>query len=223
MRARLLIAALVLFGLFSGTAWGQEVEKDDGAKDVRVSQNVPFEKSYSIEIGTGIRPFQMMINPVRAAQVRLAPKGQDVDTDGSFYPVVNLTGVLRSGWKTEFTLSAGASWYHHRLIQYPSFGVDPNGKPRYDLEHGERVGWMDSIPAFSGTFQWRHLWNPSNAFLVYTALGAGVTVSYFSSFFPLLSLTPVAFRYGGEHFYVYTELTLGPLASFVHGGFGWRF
>ena len=223
MRARLLIAALVLFGLFSGTAWGQEVEKGDGAKDVRVSQNVPFEKSYSIEIGTGIRPFQMMINPVRAAQVRLAPKGQDVDTDGSFYPVVNLTGVLRSGWKTEFTLSAGASWYHHRLIQYPSFGVDPNGKPRYDLEHGERVGWMDSIPAFSGTFQWRHLWNPSNAFLVYTALGAGVTVSYFSSFFPLLSLTPVAFRYGGEHFYVYTELTLGPLASFVHGGLGWRF
>lgn len=223
MRARLLIAALVLLGLFSGTAWGQEVEKDDGAKDVRVSQNVPFEKSYSIEIGTGIRPFQMMINPVRAAQVRLAPKGQDVDTDGSFYPVVNLTGVLRSGWKTEFTLSAGASWYHHRLIQYPSFGVDPNGKPRYDLEHGERVGWMDSIPAFSGTFQWRHLWNPSNAFLVYTALGAGVTVSYFSSFFPLLSLTPVAFRYGGEHFYAYTELTLGPLASFVHGGLGWRF
>lgn len=223
MRARLLIAALVLFGLFSGTAWGQEVEKDDGAKDVRVSQNVPFEKSYSIEIGTGIRPFQMMINPVRAAQVRLAPKGQDVDTDGSFYPVVNLTGVLRSGWKTEFTLSAGASWYHHRLIQYPSFGMDPNGKPRYDLEHGERVGWMDSIPAFSGTFQWRHLWNPSNAFLVYTALGAGVTVSYFSSFFPLLSLTPVAFRYGGEHFYAYTELTLGPLASFVHGGLGWRF
>lgn len=223
MRARLLIAALVLLGLFSGTAWGQEVEKDDGAKDVRVSQNVPFEKSYSIEIGTGIRPFQMMINPVRAAQVRLAPKGQDVDTDGSFYPVVNLTGVLRSGWKTEFTLSAGVSWYHHRLIQYPSFGVDPNGKPRYDLEHGERVGWMDSIPAFSGTFQWRHLWNPSNAFLVYTALGAGVTVSYFSSFFPLLSLTPVAFRYGGEHFYAYTELTLGPLASFVHGGFGWRF
>ena len=223
MRARLLIAALVLLGLFSGTAWGQEVEKDDGAKDVRVSQNVPFEKSYSIEIGTGIRPFQMMINPVRAAQARLAPKGQDVDTDGSFYPVVNLTGVLRSGWKTEFTLSAGASWYHHRLIQYPSFGVDPNGKPRYDLEHGERVGWMDSIPAFSGTFQWRHLWNPSNAFLVYTALGAGVTVSYFSSFFPLLSLTPVAFRYGGEHFYAYTELTLGPLASFVHGGLGWRF
>ena len=49
MRARLLIAALVLFGLFSGTAWGQEVEKDDGAKDVRVSQNVPFDKSYSIE------------------------------------------------------------------------------------------------------------------------------------------------------------------------------
>lgn len=208
MRARLLIATLVLLGLFSGTAWGQEI---------------PFEKSYSIEIGTGIRPFQMMINPLRAAQEKLAPKGQDVDTDGSFYPVVNLTGVLRSGWKTEFTLSAGASWYHHRLIQYPSFGMDPDGKPRYDLEHGERVGWMDSIPAFSGTFQWRHLWNPSNAFLVYTALGAGVTVSYFSSFFPLLSLTPVAFRYGGEHFYAYTELTLGPLASFVHGGLGWRF
>lgn len=216
MRARLLIATLVLLGLFPGTVWGQGVALKDSAR-------VSFEKSYSIEIGTGIRPFQMMINPLRAAQVRLAPKGQDVDTDGSFYPVVNLTGVLRSGWKTEFTLSAGASWYHHRLIQYPSFGMDPDGKPRYDLEHGERVGWMDSIPAFSGTFQWRHLWNPSNAFLVYTALGAGVTVSYFSPFFPLLSLTPVAFRYGGEHFYAYTEMTLGPLASFVHGGLGWRF
>ena len=216
MRARLLIATLVLLGLFPGTAWGQGVALKDSAR-------VSFEKSYSREIGTGIRPFQMMINPLRAAQVRLAPKGQDVDTDGSFYPVVSLTGVLRSGWKTEFTLSAGASWYHHRLIQYPSFGMDPDGKPRYDLEHGERVGWMDSIPAFSGTFQWRHLWNPSNAFIVYTALGAGVTVSYFSPFFPLLSLTPVAFRYGGEHFYAYTEMTLGPLASFVHGGLGWRF
>lgn len=214
MRARLLIAGLVLLGssFFSFSAFCQE--KEDGAT---------FIKSYSIEVGTGLRPVQMMITPTRAIREELAPLGQDIDTEGEFCPVISLTGVLRSGWKTEFTLTAGASWYHHRLIQYPTFGVDPEGKPRYDLEHGERVGWKDSIPAYSLTFQWRHLWNPSKAFLVYTGIGAGVTNSYFSEFFPLLSITPVGFRYGGTHFYAFAELTGGPIASFVHGGLGWRF
>ena len=208
MRTSCLFAAIVLLLSSMGIARGQEV---------------PFEKSYSIEVGTGIRPIQMMIPPLRAARVPLASKGQDVDTDGAFYPVIDLTGVLRSGWKTEFTLTAGASWYHHRLVQYPSFGIDPDGQPRYDLEHGERIGWKDSIPAYSLTFQWRHLWNPSNAFLVYTGIGAGVTVAHFSKFFPMPSVTPVAFRYGGEHFYAFAELTLGPIATFAHGGLGWRF
>ena len=182
-----------------------------------------FDKSFSIELGTGIRPIQMMVSPNRYVQKELAPKGQDIDTDGAFFPTISLTGVLRTGLKTEFTLTAGTCWYHHRVIQYPVFGTDPNGEPRYSIGNGTPAGWMDSIPSYSLTIQWRHLWNPQNAFTLYTGLGAGVTTSSLSDFFPLPSITPIAFRYGGKHLYGFAEFTLGPLASLVHGGLGWRF
>lgn len=183
----------------------------------------PFAKSYSIEIGTGIRPLQMMFGPTRAARELLAPKGQDVDTQGEYFPTLSLTGVLRLRPDTELTLTAGTSWYHHKVIQYPIFGTDPYGNPRYDLTKGTPAGWMNSIYSYSATFQWRHLWNPDRAFVLYTALGAGATYTSSSHFFPLLSITPIAARYGGKHIYGFAELTLGPIATLAHGGLGWRF
>jgi len=187
------------------------------------SRELPVYKSFSIEAGTGLRPLHMTFVPTYGYKEELADKGQAVDYDGAFYPVVSLTGVMRTREKTEFTLSAGASWLHHKITQYSTFGIDPQGKPRYNLNDGESIGWSDSEPIFTFTFQWRHLWNPQNAFVAYTALGAGAVVSSSLEFAALPSLTPIAFRYGGRHFYAFTELTLGTLATFVHGGIGWHF
>lgn len=212
MRARFLSVALVMF-VTSAAISAQGVSGDGSA----------YPKSYSIEVGTGMEPVQMMFISVRPVRQELAQFGQDIDRKGEFYPVLSLTGVMRSGRKTEFTLTAGASWYHHKVIQYSVFGTDPEGKPRYDLSDGSPAGWKDSIPTYSLTLQWRHLWNPDNAFNVYTALGAGLVGGRSSSLLPLPCLTPVAFRYGGKHFYAFTELTLGPIATLVHGGLGWHF
>lgn len=212
MRTRVLLAAALLFGMAAAAS-----------AQIRYSRDLPYSKSWSIEVGTGIRPIQMMISPNRHVQQVLAPYGQDIDTDGAFFPVISLTGVMRTRPRTEFTMTAGASWYHHKVIQYSVFGTDPNGEPRYNLEDGSPAGWMDSCAAYSVTFQWRHLWNPDNAFVLYTGLGAGVAFAYFSDFFPLPSITPIAFRYGGRHIYGFAELTVSPIASMVHGGLGWHF
>lgn len=212
MRTRLLVAAIALL-------CASPMLSAQGKAEGKTQSSM----SYSIEAGTGIQPLQMLLAGDRAVREALAPKGQDIDSQGGFYPVINLTGVIRSGHRTEFTLTAGASWYHHKVIQYPVFGTDPEGRPRYDLKNGTPAGWKDSIPTYSLTLQWRHLWNPDNDFTVYTALGAGVVTRRSFGFVPLPSLTPVAFRYGGKHFYAFAELTLGTLASIAHGGLGWHF
>ena len=207
MKLRLLIAAAALLGAI-GSASAQE----PGA----------FGKSYSIELSTGLPPLHMTFAPTWEEEYAWAQKGQGMNSEGGFYPVINVTGVLRPRLKTEFTLTAGTSWYHHRITQYSTFGIDPEGKDRYNLKDGHPAGWKDSGRSYSLTFQWRHLWNPEKAFSMYTALGAGL-VYFDGDCVPLPSLTPIAFRYGGRHFYAFTELTLGTMASLVQGGLGWRF
>lgn len=208
MKLRLLLAAATLLGAI-GSASAQEPES--------------FGKSYSVEVSTGIPPLHMLaFAPTWAEEHALAQKGQEVNSEGGFIPVINVTGVLRPRLKTEFTLTAGTCWYHHRLTQYSTFGTDPEGKDRYDLKDGRPAGWTNSNRSYSLTFQWRHLWNPGKAFTMYTALGAGL-VYFDGDCVPLPSLTPIAFRYGGRHFYAFTELTLGTMASLVQGGLGWRF
>lgn len=211
MRARVLLAATALLLVATGIARGQ----DDAS--------YPFEKTFSIEVGTGYPPLQMLA-PRRAAQRQLAPKGQDVDPQDAFCPVASLTGVYRSSLKTEVAMTAGVSWYRHKLIQHPSFGIDPNGNPRYDLDRKENLGWTNSIPSYSLSFQVRHLWNPDKDFVVYSALGAGLVLfSNQTRVSPMPALTPVAFRYWGNHLYAFAEMTFGPAASLLNGGVGWRF
>lgn len=186
-------------------------------------RDMSYTADFSIEAGTGVQPLHMSFIPGRTYRKELADKGQEVDSKGSFCPLADLTAVLRPRPKTEFTASIGASWYHHRITQYPVFGTDPGGKPRYDLDDGRPAGWKDSAPVFTFTLQWRHLWNPDNALKVYSGLGAGLVFSKYENVLPLPSLTPVAFRYGGRHLYGFAELTLGTMATFIHGGLGWRF
>lgn len=204
MRARLFIAVAALFWLAAAAS----------------AQQKP---GWSLELGTGLQPLHMTFIPSYGYEAKLADKGQAVSSDGAFCPVVSLTGVIRTRPKTEFTASAGASWYHHRNMQCSVFGTDPEGKPRYNLNDWTYTEWMDSEPVFTFTLQWRHLYNPQNAFVLYTALGAGLVFPTSMEIAPVPSLTPIAFRYGGRHFYGFAEFTLGPLAGLVHGGLGWSF
>ena len=213
MRARFLLTAALLFAMAASVS----AQRYDDAADVL------FFRTYSIEIGTGLPPFHMLFTPTRTYETELAQQGQAISSSGAFYPVASLTGVMRTNPRTEFTLTAGASWYHHGITQYSVFGTDPAGKPRYDLNDGTFAGWKDSEPVITAVFQWRHLCNPQNAFVVYTALGAGIPVSTFDQLVPLPSITPVAFRYDGGRLYAFAELTLGPVASLVHGGLGFHF
>ena len=198
-------------------------------EDAVVPERAEFEKTYSIELGTGLPPFFMRYMPNSSVKKSLAQKGQEAIGDGAFYPVISLTGVMRTGLKTEFTATVSGSWCYNNLVQYPQFGTDPNGQPRYDLTKGLPAGRLASSPTFTLMVQYRHLWNPKNAFVLYSGVGFGFSSglmayrgnSVYPSFLP--SLTPLAFRLGGQHFYGFAECTIGPVASYVHGGLGWRF
>lgn len=207
MRARFLITALLLLTQLAG------------------AQELPFQKSFSLELGTGYQPLHMTLSPSRTVENALADKGQQVDKTGAYYPVISLTGVWRTRLRTEVALAAGISWCHHKIIQHEAFGIDPDGKPRYDLNKWKEAGWKDSTPIPSLTFRYRHLWNPDRALVAYSGAGVGIIPASGAGYpvIPLPELTPIGLRMAGEHFYFFLELTMGPVASLGHGGFGWRF
>ena len=209
MRARLLAAALLL--TVAPAAFSQEEEAALPA----------FRKSYSIELGTGLPPLHMSLMPSRAVKDAYAQKGQSVSSRQTFYPVISLTGTVRTSRKSEHTLTAGLSWCFHPVTRYGVFGTDPDGKPRYDLSDGSPAGWEHSSPVFTFTWHWRHLWNPDGKVVAYSGVGAGFP--FMDGLFPLPSVTPIAIRFGGAHLYGFAECTLGPVASILHAGLGWKF
>ena len=208
MRARFLIVAFLLFPLLAG------------------AQELPFQKSFSLELGTGYQPLHMALSPSREVEEALAQKGQRVDKTGAYYPVISLSGIWRTGQRTELGLAAGVSWCHHRVTQYDTFATDPDGRPRYDLTEGTPVGWKESTLIPSLTFRYRHLWNPDSGLVAYSGAGVGIIPTVESGIGPLLplpELTPIGVRIAGRHFYFFLECTMGPVASIGHGGFGWSF
>ena len=225
------IAFAALLLALSVPAFAQEAGVAGGQNDEATSAQpgTEFEKTYSIELGTGMPPLFMQLLPYSAVEQELASKGQQTINEGAFYPVISLSGVMRCGLKTELTLTFGTSLCYNKLIQYHVFCTDPNGQPRYDLHKGSQAGTLVSSPVLTVLLQYRHLWNPKNAFVLYSGAGFGFSTGFLqyrgSSPLPnpIPAITPIAFRYGGEHFYGFAECTLGPVASFVHGGLGWRF
>ncbi|MBP5301747.1 MAG: hypothetical protein J6Y88_00685 [Bacteroidales bacterium] len=205
MRARFILVAALLCA--ATTAFAQE--------------RADVTKTFSVEVGTGISPLYMLDTPSRPVQKRLAQKNLVALDEGCFHPVLTLTGVLRTGVKSEFTITAGTSWNHNKLIKCPVFGIDPLGQPRLNVEEGTPAGTLESSPEFSLLFQYRHLWNPQNALVCYSGIGAGFSTAM--GFYPIPSFTPLALRLGGEHIYGFVEGTVSILATFVHGGLGWRF
>lgn len=98
MRACLLSAVLLL--AVAPAAFSQEGEETLPA----------FRKSYSIELGTGLPPLHMSLMPSDDVMRAYAQKGQAVSKRQTFYPVISVTGVVRTSRKSEHTLTAGLSW-----------------------------------------------------------------------------------------------------------------
>lgn len=179
--------------------------------------------TFSLELGTGILPLHMGFKGIdRAVNKELAQYGQALKASDSYNaPVLSLSGVWWVGRKTELLLTAGLCWRINQVIQYPEFGVDPEGKPRYLVENGTEVGWKAHSFVPSVNFIYRHLWNPEDVVVVYS--GAGLGFSTVTEWVPLPTLVPFALRAGGRHFYGFLELTLGPVATLAHGGLAVRF
>ena len=176
---------------------------------------------FSLELGTGIQPLHMTFSPTSFEKTALAQLGQRVVEDDSFCPVLSITGAWRVGPHWELCASGGASTKIYQYIQYETFGINPEGQPRYDLNKGSIAGRKASVPVGVLAFQARFIWSPKWAVTVYSALGVGLSTA--SDLTPLPEVTPIAVRFAQNHLYGFAEATIGPLATFAHGGLGWRF
>lgn len=177
---------------------------------------------FSIEAGTGIRPAHMeLTTPTWRNISGMVGRGQDIGHEGIRYPTLSFSGVWRTSLRNEFIVTAGISWTHFQLMQYGTFGVDPKGKPRYDLSVESSLGWRDAyfVPSLTCTF--RHLWNPGHFLVFYSALGFGFIPE--TVILPIPGITPIGLRAGGRHLYLFAEATLSTVSTLAHGGIGWHF
>ncbi|MBO4567020.1 MAG: hypothetical protein J5695_07320 [Bacteroidales bacterium] len=212
MRAHLLISSALLFAAITSYA------ADEG------NSAAPFQKSFSLELGSGIQPLHMTLAPSHKEKLAYADKGIITQEAGNLdCPVISFSEVWRTRPHWELCLTEGISWKIMELRQYDNvFGTDPNGNPRYDISKSPTdIGRGASLPVGSLTFQARFIWSPKWKVTVYSALGAGLTTV--TAFYPMPLVTPIALRFKGEHFYVFAEATMGPVATFGHGGIGWKF
>ena len=182
-------------------------------------------KSFSLELGTGIQPLHMALVPSGEEKRALADQGMVYErTSDLDCPSFSLSEVWRAARYFEFCLTEGISWKIMNLIQYESFGIDPDGKPRYDVNYyaASPAGHKASKPVGSLTLQARVIWNPDNKRVnAYSALGAGLTTV--TGHYPLPLVTPIALRFGNGHLYGFIEATVSPVATFGQGGIGWKF
>ena len=210
MKTRFLTLVTLLF--LGVTAHAQEAEE----------YVVPFQPYFTVELGTGIAPIHTLLKESslsynhEIADKGLGPQGK------SWSPAFSLSFAWHPYLKWEFALTGGVSWCHYKVVQYDTFGVDPQGRPRYDLDKPLYPFWTDSY--FSGALfvQARRFWNPTQKVKLYTAAGFGAYVQG-KEIQAVPSLTPIAVRFGTGHFKFFIENTLSPVASLWHMGVGLSF
>lgn len=189
-------------------------------------EELPFQISWSVELGTGIYPFYMNFVPSRALETELADIGQEIFNASEYKPSITVAGVLRISRRSEITATAQLNWRNYQIRQYPVFGTDPAGKDRYDLSQkasyaGDGVAFVPAL-----TFRGRFLYNPEDLLKVYSGVGLGVAFSISginSTFAVFPDVTILGLRFGRDHFYVFAEATIGNVATLAHGGLGWKF
>ena len=183
-----------------------------------------YPKSWSLEVGTGIAPLYMTMVPGRSTESALAQKGQMITNKRGNTPMVTLTGILRVSRRSEFTATAQLNWRHYQLKEYPVFGTDPYGNPRYDVsKEGTPAG---SATAFAPalTLRYRFLYTPDKMIKLYSGAGLGVVFDVMDRKVAVLpDITLLGLRSGGKHLYFFVELTAGSVATLAYGGLGWKF
>ena len=212
MRVRFL-SVLILLGM-AVTAFAQVPEPP-----VRVHRHrsLPAPTRFSLELGTGYPPLHTLLIHNYSVNPDL---GQDSSAEMSHFSALSLSGVFRSNWRTEFVLTAGLSWVPFRITQYGTFGIDPKGNPRYDLDIVEDE-WRESVYKPSLTVSYRHIINPGGAVEWYSGLSLGLV--YMKELNVLPGVTVIGLRWAGEHAYFFAENTYSPVATLIHGGLGWKF
>ena len=211
------LTALAALLLLSATAYAQE-------------EDPPFFKRFSVEIATGFPPIHTLleINGTKYDK-SVARDGKEPDMQGAGMPALSLSAVWKTARRWEMVLTGGVSWCHHKVIQYGTFGIDPQGNPRYNLNDPHPDGWRNSAPIGTLFFQARCFWNPTQKVKLYSAFGGGFVLSgkdhYFSNellgFAP--SITPIAVRFGTGHLKFFIENTYSPAATAIDVGLGWTF
>ena len=138
MKARLFLCSMLLFASFASFA--QE------------------EKSFSLELGTGFAPLHSLVSGVRSLKGSLASEGQTVSL--IYSPTFALSGVWRINSRSEWLVTGGVTWDYYNVLQYGTFGIDPDGNPRYDLSsEALPAGRKNGDLSASITIRYRRIWN----------------------------------------------------------------
>ena len=214
MKAPMLVLALL--SAWSLTAYAQET-----AEPLPES----FPKTFSLELGGGVPPLHMaLVSQNLRYDEALADEGKEVDGQVGI-PALSVSFVWQTTARWQFALTGGASWAHGRIYQHETFGIDPQGKPRYDLNR-KRAAGVKILPAGSLTLQARCFWNPKWKVRLYSGFGFGLALGAFDAkprILPAPSLTPVGAQFGTGHFYAFLENSYSPYALLGQAGLGWRF
>lgn len=209
MKARLLaLAALMLWG---ASAFAQE--------DI----DPPFSPYFTLEIGSGMAPLHTLANGAWALGGDIYPEGTRADGGHYWCPSFSVSAAWHTTLKWEWVVTAGFSWVHHRMIQYDTFGIDPEGRPRYDLSAPHDIGTGDSLYAPAFFTQVRRFWNPTQKVKLYSAVGIGYVVDPSDAFGVVPSFTPIAVRFGTGHLKFFIENAITPAATLLDFGLGWTF
>ena len=211
------LTALAALLLLSATAHAQE-------------EDPPFFKQFSVEISTGFPPIHTLLEANGTKYDRaLAREGKEPIMSGAWMPALSLSAAWRSSLRWELVLTGGVSWCRHKVIQYGTFGIDPNGNPRYDLNDPHPDGWRNTPPVGALFFQARRFWNPTQKVKLYSAFGGGLVLSGKVNYFMenrlgfLPSITPIAVRFGTGPLKFFIEHTYCPAATAFDLGLGWTF
>lgn len=211
MKPRLLILAALL--CFGNAVRAQEAEEPP----------VPFQPYFSLEISTGLAPIHTLSRATSNSYIPgLADAGKRAEFGKAWCPAFSASAAWHPELRWEIVLTGGYSWVHLPVTQYGTFGIDPQGNPRYDLNDPHPDGWMDAFRSFALFAQVRRFWNPTRKVKLYSALGGGMIFSG-TEFSPVPSLTPIAVRFGTGPLKFFIENTFSPAATGFDVGLGWTF
>ena len=94
-----------------------------------------FQKTFSLEIGAGIMPAIHFLMDMyeRSMDKSLKENGQKLADPTSYPPTFSLSAIWHTGPRWEMVVTGVISWWNYALYQLDSFGIGPDGKPRYDF------------------------------------------------------------------------------------------